>query len=247
MNSLLKRASRNFLWQHPWQLVLAIVGIALGVAVVIAIDLAMESSLKSFNQAGKAFSGSATHRIIATDGGLDERLYYQLRVRQGIDHLSPVVTGYIKLAQANKESFKLIGIDPFIEKALHSGWQSQQQNKSVQDFLTRLITEPNTALLSQETAQRLHLQVNDQLMVNTDQSQQPLKIIGLLTFDDAVSEQVMDKLIITDIATAQELLGYFGQLSSIEARIEKDAPATLAAIKKTLPVNAVVVSIPCGK
>jgi len=25
----------------------------------------MESSLKSFNQAGKAFSGTATHRIIA--------------------------------------------------------------------------------------------------------------------------------------------------------------------------------------
>ena len=161
MNSLLKRASRNFLWQHPWQLVLAIVGIALGVAVVIAIDLAMESSLKSFNQAGKAFSGSATHRIIASDGGLDERLYSKLRVGQGIARLSPVVTGYVKLVQANKESFKLIGIDPFIEKALHSGWQSQDKDKSAPDFLTRLLTEPNSALLSEETATRLHLHVND--------------------------------------------------------------------------------------
>ena len=243
MNSLLKRASRNFLWQHPWQLVLAIVGIALGVAVVIAIDLAMESSLKSFNQAGKAFSGSATHRIIASDGGLDERLYSQLRVGQGIAHLSPVVTGYVKLVQANKESFKLIGIDPFIEKALHSGWQSQDQDKSAPDFLTRLLIEPNSALLSEETATRLHLHVNDQLMVITDQGLQPLKIIGLLTFGDAVSEQVLDKLIITDIATAQEVLGYFGQLSSIEVRLEKDVPASLAAIKKTLPGNALVVSI----
>ena len=100
MNSILNRASRNFLWQHPWQLALAIVGIALGVAVVIAIDLAIESSLKSFNEAGKAFSGAATHRIIASDGGLDEKLYTRLRVEQGIANVSPVVTGYCQVGAA---------------------------------------------------------------------------------------------------------------------------------------------------
>ena len=115
MNSILSRASRNFLWQHPWQLVLAIVGIALGVAVVIAIDLAMESSLKSFNEAGKVFSGMATHRIIASDGGLDEKLYSRLRVEQGIANISPVVTGYVKLPQPEEESFKLIGIDRLLK------------------------------------------------------------------------------------------------------------------------------------
>ncbi len=243
MNSILNRASRNFLWQHPWQLVLAIVGIALGVAVVIAIDLAIESSLKSFNEAGKAFSGTATHRIVASDGGLDEKLYTRLRVEQGIAHLSPVVTGYVKLAQPEEESFKLIGIDPFIEKSLHSGWQNEQKESASQDKLTRLMTEPNTVLLSEKTAQRLHLQINDQLKVVTDQGLQPLKIVGLLTNNDAVSEQVMDKLIITDIATAQELLGLFGRLSSIEVLIEKQAPETLAAIQKSLPGSALLVSI----
>ena len=243
MNSILNRASRNFLWQHPWQLVLAIVGIALGVAVVIAIDLAIESSLKSFNEAGKAFSGTATHRIIASDGGLDEKLYTRLRVEQGIAHLSPVVTGYVKLAQPEEESFKLIGIDPFIEKSLHSGWQSGQKENSSQDSLTELMTEQNTVLLSELTAQRLHLQINDQLTVVTDQGTQPLKIIGLLTGNDAVSEQVLAKVIITDIATAQELLGLFGRLSSIEVLIEKEAPETLAAIQKILPGSALLLSI----
>ena len=127
MNSILNRASRNFLWQHPWQLVLAIVGIALGVAVVIAIDLAMESSLKSFNEAGKAFSGTATHRIVASDGGLDEKLYTRLRVEQGITHLSPVVSGYVKLAQPGEESVKLINDDTvsffptLVYSSLHPG------------------------------------------------------------------------------------------------------------------------------
>ena len=243
MISVLNRASRNFLWQHPWQLVLAIVGIALGVAVVIAIDLAMESSLKSFNQAGKAFSGTATHRIIASDGGLDEKLYTRLRVEQGIANLSPVVTGYVKLAQPVKESFKLIGIDPLIEKPLYSGWQNEQNENSLPDFLTRLITEPNTVLLSEKTARRLHLQINDQLTVVTDHGPQQLKIIGLLPGNSAVSEQVLAKLIITDIATAQELLGLFGRLSSIKVLIEKEAPETLTAIQKVLPGSALLVSI----
>jgi putative ABC transport system permease protein len=243
MNPILNRASRNFLWQHPWQLALAIVGIALGVAVVIAIDLAMESSLKSFNQAGKAYSGTATHRIIASDGGLDEKLYTRLRVEQGIAHLSPVVSGYVKLAQPDEESFKLIGIDPFIEKSLHSGWQNEQKENSSPDFLTRLMTEPNTVLLSELTAQRLHLQINDQLTVVTDQGTQLLKIIGLLPGNDAVSEQVLAKLIITDIATAQEVLGLFGRLSSIEVLIDRDIPGTLAAIQKVLPSSALLVSI----
>lgn len=243
MTAILNRASRNFLWQHPWQLVLAIVGIALGVAVVIAIDLAMESSLKSFNQASKAMSGTATHRIIASDGGLDEKLYTRLRVEQGIANLSPVVTGYVKSAQPDEESFKLIGIDPFIEKSLHSGWQNEQKEKLSTDVLTRLMTESNSVLLSEKTAQRLHLQINDQLSVVTDQGPQQLKIVGLLPGNDAVSEQVLAKLIITDIATAQEILGVFGRLSSIEVLIEKDAPETLAAIQKALPGYAQLVSI----
>ncbi len=243
MNPILKRASRNYLWRHPWQLVLAIVGIALGVAVVIAIDLAMESSLKSFDQASKAFSGTATHRIIANDGGLDEKLYTRLRVEQGIANLSPVVTGYVKLVHPDEESFKLIGIDPFIEKPLHSGWQNEQKEDSPPDFLNRLITEPNSVLLSEKTAQRLHLKINDQLTVVTGQGRQPLKIVGLLPGNDAVSEQVLAKLIITDIATAQEVLGLFGRLSSIEVLIEKNGPETLAAIQKVLPGTALLVSI----
>jgi len=243
MNSILNRASRNFLWQHPWQLALAIVGIALGVAVVIAIDLAMESSLKSFNQASKAFTGSATHRIVASDGGLDEKLYTRLRVEHGIAHLSPVVNGYVKLAQPDEESFKLIGIDPFIEKSLHSGWQNEQKEKFPPDILTRLMTEPNTVLLSELTAQRRHLKINDQFTVVTDQGPQPLKLIGMLPGNDAVSEQVLARLIITDIATAQEILGLFGRLSSIEVLIENQAPETLAAIEKILPGYALLVSI----
>lgn len=243
MNTILNRASRNFLWRHPWQLALAILGIALGVAVVIAIDLAIESSLKSFTQTGKAMSGTATHRIISSDGGLDEKLYTRLRVALGLSNLSPLVTGYVTLPQPDEESFKLIGIDPFIEKSLHSGWRNGRNESSGPDFLTRLITEPNSVLLSEKTAQRLHLHINDHLAVVTDQGPQQLQVIDLLPDSNAVSEQALAKLMITDIATAQEVLGLFGRLSSIEVFIDKNTPETLAAIQQILPGNALLMSI----
>jgi putative ABC transport system permease protein len=225
MSSVLNRASRNFLWRHPWQLALAIVGIALGVAVVISIDLAMESSLNAFDQAGKAFSGVARHRIIAGDGGgLDEKLYRRLRVEEGIQNLSPVVSGYVVASKQADAGFNLIGIDPFVEKPFQSIWQTRHHEDTTADWLSRLITEPDTALISEQTASRLGLKIDDDLTIETEQGERRLKIIGLLAPNNAVSEQVLSRLIITDIATAQEVLGLFGRLSSIEVLIDEQQP-----------------------
>jgi putative ABC transport system permease protein len=225
MSSVLNRASRNFLWRHPWQLALAIVGIALGVAVVISIDLAMESSLNAFDQAGKAFSGVASHRIIAGDGGgLDEKLYRRLRVEEGIQNLSPVVSGYVVASKQADAGFNLIGIDPFVEKPFQSIWQTRHHEDTTADWLSRLITEPDTALISEQTASRLGLKIDDDLTIETEQGERRLKIIGLLAPNNAVSEQVLSRLIITDIATAQEVLGLFGRLSSIEVLIDEQQP-----------------------
>ncbi|WP_027156933.1 FtsX-like permease family protein [Methylobacter luteus] len=236
MSSVLNRASRNFLWRHPWQLALALVGIALGVAVVVAIELAMESALSAFDQTRKAFSGTATHRIVAGDGGLDEKLYTRLRVEQGIQQLSPIVSGHVRLPN---DSFKLIGIDPFVEKSFQSAWQQQYSDVG---FLARLITEPGTALISEQTAARLHLRVDDEITVKAGNGEHRLKIIALLSPSQAISEQALSGLIITDIATAQEVLGLFGRLSSIDALIDDDASETLARICQVLPANVLLLS-----
>ena len=243
MSTILERSSRNFLRQHPWQLVLALVGIALGVAVVIAVDCALESSLKSFTDATKAFSGNATHRIIASDGGLDEKLYTRLRVDLGITHISPLVIGYVKLAQQDEASFKLIGIDPFVEKSLHAGWQNENKEHADQNLLTRLISESKSVLLSKKTATQLNLRLNQPLNIQNDQGSHRLNIIGFIPSNDAISEQLLSRLIITDIASAQEILGLYGRLSSIEIFVDHDAPDTLTAIQKVLPANALLISI----
>ena len=240
MKSVLNRASRNFLWRHPWQLVLAILGITLGVAVVIAIDLALESALQSFEQASGALSGQASHKIIATDGGLEETLYTRLRVDMGLQKLSPVIQDNVYTRQNPDNRYILYGIDPFIEKTFQSSWQSQLE--STDKGLVHLISKPNTALISALTAQRLQLDIGGHLLLSTDNGNQSLEIIGLLASDNEVSRQVMENLIITDIATAQEVLGLFGKLSTIEMMLDEDNSELLDRIRFALPANAQLIT-----
>ena len=244
MTLILNRASRNYLWQHPWQLVLAVLGITLGVAVVISIDLALESSLQSFEQATHALGGRTSHHIIATDGGLDEKLYTRLRVEQGIHHLSPVVRGTVHLKSQPDETYRLYGVDPFIERSFRSEWQSQGLKHS-NTALMQLMIEPNSVLISEQMARRLHLSINDTLLVSTERGVEvKLKVIDLLTAENAVSRQLMDRLIITDIATAQEVLGVEGKLSYIGLMIGKtdNKKAIIDRIESLLPAHVQLIS-----
>lgn len=239
MNSLLNRAGRQFLRRHPWQLALALLGIALGVAVSIAIDLALESALRSFELAGKTAAEKATHRISGGAGGLDETLYTRLRVDAGIQNMSPVVEAYVALKQFPEERYTLYGVDPFIEKSLRSRWQQQLENSGGNRLLNRLLTEPGAALIGRQSAERLHLQIDDSLTILTGSGEHTLKIAGLIDADDAIARQLLKKLLIVDIASAQEVTGLFGKLSFIELLFDADGRQAKAAekIARLLPAN----------
>ncbi len=241
MKSILKKASRNFLYQHPWQLILAILGITLGVAVVVSIDLALDSSLNSFTQTTQALSGKTTHRITASDGGLDEKHYRSLRVEHGIQYLSPTVSGYVTTEKPSKNTFKLYGIDPLIESTFQLSWQ---QGGGVDNGL-RLITEPNSVLISHQTASKLGLQLGETLTIKSDAGQHDLTLIGWISEDNAVAQELLDNLLITDIATAQECLGLLGKLDAIDVMFDQaQTPAEQIlkrqVLRKALPLNVLL-------
>ncbi len=244
MTSVLARANRNFLLQHPWQLVLALTGIALGIAVVIAIDLALESSLQSFQQINQVVSGKTTHRIIARDGSLDEKLYTQLRVELGIPNLAPVLQGNVQITTNSQEHFRIYGIDPFIEDTFQSTWQLQSNRQKPVFSLIRLVSEANTALIGKKTAEQLGLDINDNLTISTSNGSLDLKIIGFLNQTDAISNQILKNLIITDISTTQEILNQPGKLSFIEfkAKNDKNYISFLEAIRQHLAADILLTS-----
>src|SRR5262245_32574250 len=94
MTPTLLKTSLRHLRKHPWQVGLAILGVALGVAVVVSIDLANGSAKRAFALSTETVAGRATHEIVGGPSGLDEAIYRKLRVDLGVRAAAPLVEGY---------------------------------------------------------------------------------------------------------------------------------------------------------
>ena len=58
-------------------------GVAIGVAMMVAIDLANGSAQRAFELAAETITGRATHQVLGGPGGIDERVYVDLRRKAG--------------------------------------------------------------------------------------------------------------------------------------------------------------------
>src|SRR5438876_9880937 len=91
--TLLKTSLRHLL-RHPWQVGLAILGVALGVAVVVSIDLTNASARRAFELSTETIAGRATHQIVGGPNGLDEAVYRRGRVDLRPSASAPLGEGY---------------------------------------------------------------------------------------------------------------------------------------------------------
>ena len=249
MSRVLWRASLRYLLRHPWQMGLSFVGVALGVAVVVAIDLANTSAQRAFLLSTDSVVGRATHQIVGGSRGIPEDIFRAVRIEAGVRLAAPVVEGDVAAPDYPGRTFRVLGVDPFAEAPFRpylAGLNSRGQTALV-SFLTR----PATAIMSYGTGRELGLGLAgdkatqgqaDQLTVRAGGVRQRLSIIALLEPADALSRRALDSLLVTDIATAQELLGLTGRLSRIDLMIPAGPPgqAELAKIRAVLPPGAEV-------
>lgn len=238
---LLRAGLRNVL-RHPWQTVLAVVGVALGVGVVTAVDLANESATRAFRIAAETVAGRATHQVVGGAAGLPEGLYRTLRVTHGMRRNAPVIEGYLQVAGRSGTTLRLIGIDPFAEPPIRT-FSSSFSSGTV---LEVLMAVPDTGMLLRQTAERLGIKEGGTFAVEAGERVRRLSLAGYLTPEDELGTLGLESVLVTDLATAQELLGMEGRLSRIDLVIpEGDAGAQLlTAIRAVLPPDATV--IPAG-
>ncbi len=197
MTPLFWRALLRHPLRHPWQLGLAILGIALGVAVVLAVDLANASARRSFDRAMNRVTGHATHRIVGEAQGIPETVYTRLRLERGIRLAGPVVTGYLAQTDPPGSLLQILGIDPFAEAPFRDPISATGDLN-----LRALLLNPEAALLPRTLGEQVTLRRGDQHFT--------LQRSGTLNGPE------LDGLIITDISTAQTLLGRAGRLSYID-------------------------------
>lgn len=228
--STIWKAWLRYLLYYPGQLILAVTGIALGVAVVVSIDLAKQSALDAFIQATETISGKASYRIIGHSGAIDEKIYTQLKLSDIPLRFLPKTEGYIKIDNGGGESIRILGIDPFSEPSfgsLQSLVQTSHSESEASD-LAKILTEPGYVLISENTAQRLKIKANESLSIIAGGRKKLIKVAATLSFNDPVQQQAMEDLLLTDIASAQEILENFGRISRIDVIVPQIQQDTLA-------------------
>ena len=237
--AILWRSSLRYLLRHPWQTGLSILGIALGVAVVAGIDLANASARRAFALSAESVTGRATHQVIGGPSGLPDGVYRRLRVDARVRPSAPVVDGYVAAPNFPGRTFHLLGIDPLADRS----FRGYLGGAGTEPDLAALMARPGAGLLVSQTAQQMRLAPGDTFAIRVGGVRRTISLVGLLEPADEMSRHALESLLVTDIASAQELLGLRGRLSRIDL-VVPDGPegaSMLARIRRVLPPGADVV------
>jgi len=226
--------SRSFL-----QSVLFIVGVALGVAVVVAIDLANGSASRAFALSAETVTGKATHQIIGGVNGLPTELYRQLREELHLEAVAPVIEESVRSPELGDQPLRLLGVDPFAEPPFRDYLTNAQVDGGERDAfaaLNQFLTTPNAILISAGLAGQYGVQAGDSITLDSGGRPVTALIAGTLATDDPLTAQALDGLILTDIASAQEMAGRPGTISRIDLILPDGFDP--AAIRALLPPDA---------
>ncbi|NBC47077.1 MAG: FtsX-like permease family protein [Gammaproteobacteria bacterium] len=252
LSAALINASRRYLSRHRWQTWLSIAGIALGVAVVIAVDLANESAKRGFRLSVEQVTGTATHQIVAASGSIPEQLYATLRLEQRLDAASPAIDAPVRIAG---RSFTLLGLDPLAAAPLRpdlgpglivasetddaatgtatTGTAAADATRATDAGmgastaargLLRLLRDPATFALSADDADALGLAPGDRVEVDLGTDRTRMTLVALIPAQAGLSG-----LALTDIATAQEVLGRLGEIERIDLILTEAEAGRVAA------------------
>jgi putative ABC transport system permease protein len=230
MTRILWYASIRYSLRHPWQFGLSLLGIALGVAVVVSIDLSIDSARRAFVLSNQAVLGAGTHRLRGGPAGIDEKLYVRLRTQLPGLPAAPVVEGWG--SGDDGVAMRVLGIDVFAEAFFRPRLRDAAAASG--DVLAALMTKPGAVLVSAATAARLGVGIGDRFRILINGRNRELELVAMLGTDDDLGSAALADVIVTDIATAQELLERIGRLSRVDLRL---ADGEMGAIEKMLPAG----------
>ncbi len=212
-------------WRHtrraPGLFLLAVLGVALGVAVFVAIQVANRTVLRTFAATVDAVAGRANLEIAAGSGGLPDSLYVRVRRAAGITAATPVVTGSALLPEHPGEVVELLGIDSFSNAPFRSyevGGGDGGAGGDPGEFL-RWLADSRGALLPAAFARKLGVAPGDSLVILARSQPDTLVVRGLLRFTGEF-ERTAERLVVLDIATAQEVTGRLGRLDRIDLIVD---------------------------
>lgn len=233
--SLLRLASARYLFQHPTQLLLSVLGVTLGVAAVLSIDLALQSAQDGFRISAETVSGRATHALVSDAGSIEDTYVARLRIDFDQVEAAPVIEGFATSARVPGRALRILGVDPFSETPFRPFVATGASDLDLSAFLTTR----RSVVLSGAIASRAGVSIGDSLPVLVEGEVWMLPIVGIESPDDDFMRMGLSDVLLMDVSGAQEVLRSSGRLTRVDLRIEDTAEGatTLAAISDALPQN----------
>ena len=148
------------------------------------------------------------------------------------------MTEFARIAGGD-QALRLLGVDPLAEAPFRS-YLADEAEQIDYAAAHRLIAEPGAVVVSEALAGRLGLELEDELQVSVGGRFSPAWLVGILQPADSASRQALDDLIISDIASAQEIAGMSGRLSRIDLILDEDKAEMLRA---ALPVGIQLLAV----
>jgi putative ABC transport system permease protein len=182
-------------------------GVACGVAAVVGMTLSAQTALKSFTKAVEFLRGKATHSIQRPVGPMEENLLLQLGKDPAVEWLSPVIDRRLRFG--NGEVVRLLGIDPFLDRAI-------RPEISKVEFLHRKENDPETLLsfLIDERAVLVDHDLKIELGIPSKKTVETAK--GPLHVKGSFPNPSGEPLVLMDIGHVQKLYHLQGRVDRVD-------------------------------
>jgi putative ABC transport system permease protein len=193
--------------RRPWRFLVTVIGVATGVAAVISTIAASRAAIASFAEGVEEVAGAARLEI-TSPGGLPEMLLADLRPVSGDALVVPVVEETVLLLELG-DGVRLLGVDLLLDAEVRPVLSDDEE---LPDLDTTLLGFGG--LVSRPLAEGLGVVTGDTLSVSIGGRPRSIEVAAI--FEAAGLSSVWERVVIMDVAAAQEVLDRVGRLDRIE-------------------------------
>jgi len=195
------------LMRRPWRFAVTVLGVAAGVAAVVSTIAASRAAIASFAEGVEEVAGAARLEV-TRPGGLPEALLADLRPITDDAVVVPVVEESVLLIELG-DGVRLLGVDFLLDSEVRPVLEAESAPRALDTFLLGF-----GGVISRALADELGVVVGDTLSVSANGRAGSIEIAGIFEGGDLAA--VWERVVLVDVAAAQELLGRVGRLDRIE-------------------------------
>ena len=200
--------------RHPARVLLPVLGVAIGVAAVAAIHRANASVTESFRSSAASLSGRSD-LVVTGVSGVPVADLERLAFLWDSGSFAPAVTGWVVVADRTGDLAELVGLDVGDDPAARD-WKLLGDPRASR---ARLLSG-DAVFVGAPFAARHALSVGDRLALAAGGRRHELTVAGVLSFSGLATAAAGD-LLITDLFTAQRLLGRTGRVDRVDVFLDE--------------------------